>query len=119
MMQKLEGPIDSTNYVAIELLEQLGLDKPNQAQIDLMESIVSTVMVKKKLLFDTRLTPKEQFFLYWVARGKTMTQAGELLDLTMLEVDEYHNQVRTKLHCHTLTQAVFEGLRFGYLSKNG
>lgn len=113
MTHESQNLIDMNNYIAIEMLTKLGLGTPTQDQIDLMESIVSTAMVKKKVVLDARLTDREHHFLYWIARGKTMYEAGELLGLSLAITDKYHNEIRRKLQCRTLSQAIFEGLRFG------
>lgn len=115
MTHEPQDPMDMNNYIAIEVLARLGIDTPTQDQIDLMESIVSTTLVKKKVVLDARLTAQENHFLYWIARGKTLYETGELLGLSSAIVDHYHNEIRRKLQCRTLPQAVFEGLRFGDL----
>jgi hypothetical protein len=50
--------IDQLNYLSIELLEQLGNRQPSQAQIDLVESILSSSTVNIKINFSNNITPK-------------------------------------------------------------
>ncbi len=107
--------VDLEATMAIEILERLGILKPSQEQLNLIELISSNILIKKRILFDTRLTPREKSCLYWAAKGKTSEEIARLLNIQKVTVDGYKKDILHKLGCNNIAQCVFEGMRFGYL----
>lgn len=101
--------------LAIELLQNLGNAKPLRRHIDLMDSILGQITTQQTLAFDKRLTSREISCLYLAARGKTSVATARLLNISTSTVESHRKQIKRKLNCLNLTQAVFEGIRWGYL----
>lgn len=99
--------------MAIRLLEEFGNFSPNQDQIDLLERVLSSVTVDRRLFFENSLSKKEQTCLYWAARGMTSAETASLMKVAVSTVETHRNRVKDKLQCKNMTQAVFEGLRYG------
>ena len=55
--------VDQLNFFAIEVLELLGNDAPNQGQIELVESLIAPVL-QNKLSSDQKLTQERYAFSY-------------------------------------------------------
>lgn len=103
------------NYMAVEVLELLGIEQPTQSQIDLMESVVSSVTIKTAVFFSKGLTQRERSCLYWSAKGKTSEQIAKLLKIKKITVDGHKKETIRKLQCSNITQCVYEGIKHGYL----
>ncbi|HEX4046011.1 MAG TPA: helix-turn-helix transcriptional regulator [Gammaproteobacteria bacterium] len=103
------------NYLSIDLLEKLGNHKPVQKQIDLMESILSNVVVIKRLRFTRKLTEREVSCLYWAALGRTSKTTAALLNIQTNTVEQYRKAIKRKLFCKSMAEAVFKGIQFGYV----
>lgn len=100
---------------AVIILESLGNTCPTSKQLELMESLLTQVVVTQRFRFDERLSPREALCLFWAAKGKTSQQTATLLNISSATVESHRKQIKRKLGCMSLTQAVFEGIRWGYL----
>lgn len=116
-MSKLNKP-QRINYLAIEFLERLGNRNPVQSQIDLMEALISKVAIEQKLSFDNKLTNREITCLLLAAKGRTSDETAQLLGIKASTVETYRKKIKRKLACTTMAQAVFEGIRYGYVQPN-
>lgn len=103
------------NYLAVDLLEKLGNRNPTQTQIDLMESVVSKVAIEQKISFDHKLSARETACLLMAADGKTSGETAVLLAIKLSTVKTHHKKIKRKLACTTMAQAVFQGIRYGYV----
>ena len=103
------------NYLAIELLERLGNTKPSQQQIDLMESLISQVVIDRRLSFDHRLSEREISCLLLTAKGKSTKAIAQLLGIKSSTVRTHREGILRKLSCNNMAAAVFEGIRYGYI----
>ncbi|HEX4044625.1 MAG TPA: helix-turn-helix transcriptional regulator [Gammaproteobacteria bacterium] len=107
--------LDIINYLAISLLEKCGSKNPTQRQIDLMSSVLTKVTFIKEAYFNHPLTEREVGCLFWAAMGKTAKETADLLDLQTYTVEEYRQEIKHKLNSRSMAEAVFKGIRFGYL----
>jgi DNA-binding CsgD family transcriptional regulator len=107
------------NYLSLEVLEKLGNKKPTQKQIDLMTTILTNVSIVSSLVFDQQLSKCETSCLYWAAMGKTEKETAELLNINSYTVQQHRQTVIKKLHCKSLAEAIFKGMRFVGLQSNG
>ncbi len=98
-----------------DLLKNLGNDAPDIKQIELMVLILSKVAVLQDLSFNHALTDREIYCLYWAAMGKTSTQTAELLNVQRYTVEQHRKEIKRKLDCQSMAQAVFKGMQFGYV----
>jgi DNA-binding CsgD family transcriptional regulator len=110
---------DATNYLAISVLEHIGIDEPSQKVIDVMELALSHVVLNQQLLFDARLTKKECACLYWAAKGKTTQGTAKILNTTFTAIEACRRNIKRKLRATSMAHAVFEGIRFGYIQNVG
>ncbi len=106
----------SANYLAIEILANLGLQAPTQSQIDLMESVVSKTKLKKFIAKVPKLNAKEITCLKLAAKGCCVEEIARILQVKPTTVNWYKREILRKLKCKNITQAVFEGIKQGCLS---
>lgn len=103
------------NLLSTKLLAQLGNNKPSQTQIELMESLIARAALEHQFTFSEQLTRRETKCLLLAAKGKTSSETAKLLGIKASTVDTYRRKIKQKLACSTMAQAVFEGMRFGYM----
>lgn len=108
--------VDMLNFVAIEMLEQFGNNAPTAGQIDMMEELLSTTFVKKKIVFNKHLTQQEAMCLLLAAHGKSINISAHLLRISPATVVTYRKRICQKLKVNSLAQAVFQGMRYGLIS---
>ena len=53
--------------------------------------------------------------MFWAAKGKTTLEIARLLHVEISTVKTYRKRIQEKLNAKNITQAVFEGIRLGYL----
>lgn len=109
---------DPVNFMSIELLSRLGIDTPTERQINIIESLLSSSVICRPVFFNERLNEKENLCLLLAAQGKSSKETALLLELTQTQVEFYRKEIRRKLVCDSMAQAVFEGIRYGYLKEN-
>ena len=108
--------INQLNYLAIEMLERFGNQSPSEEQISLMEQVLSSVSLTHKTSFNQRLNKKQIACLFWAARGKSSKETAELLGITPARVESARKEIKRKLGCSSIAQAVFEGIKYGYVT---
>lgn len=102
--------------IAIRFLTQLDIHQPTIKQVHAMENVLSEIgMVIFKPLVNKRLSKQETICLGWIAQGKSRRQIAQLMEVKIDTVKSYQDRLRNKLDCSTLAQAVYEGMRFGFL----
>jgi DNA-binding CsgD family transcriptional regulator len=108
-------PKKQFDILARDLLDNLGNSNPTQKHIELMHSILGSVTLVQAIHFNEKLSQREISCLYLAAKGKTSEETAELLKISTATVDSHRKRIKRKLNCYSLTQAVFEGIRWGYI----
>jgi DNA-binding CsgD family transcriptional regulator len=62
-----------------------------------------------------KLTEREVECLYWAANGKSSHETAVILKIKPSTVEEYRKKIKKKLNCNNLVQAVYEGVKRGYI----
>lgn len=73
--------------------------------------------LKTQLVFDPRLSKREQETLCLVAAGFTASESAALLSLHPETITQYRQTIKKKLGCKNLAQAVLVGIKFSYLPR--
>jgi DNA-binding CsgD family transcriptional regulator len=105
------------NLLVNKLLSCLGNDKPLAFQIELMSRLLSQITVIHQLILDARLTEREQACLLLAAQGYSAKETANLLNCEITTIQTHRKAILMKLKCSNMTQAVFVGIRYGYLDK--
>ncbi len=113
---KHETTLRGQNFLLTRLLKKLGNERPTQEHITFMGSLLSRTVVEYPLTFTDRLTGREISCLLLAAKGMTSSETAELLGIKSSTVETYRKKIKQKLVCNTMAQAVFEGIRFGYMN---
>ncbi|GEM_PF-1219954 len=106
------------NFLSIELLEKAGNNQPTQEQIDLVESVLEKIPFFQHLSFNKKLSPREVSCLYWAAMGKTSSETAEILNIQQTTIEQHRQEIKKKLECKSIAEAVFKGIQFGYISQH-
>jgi DNA-binding CsgD family transcriptional regulator len=99
----------------IQLLKKLGNDRPTRKQLHLASTLLRGVSIPFQVLFHPRLSEREKSCLLLAAKGKTAQQSADILDVKSTTIRTWHKKIKQKLACKTITQAVYEAIRYGYL----
>lgn len=102
-------------FLAMELLGHLGNKTPKPHEIKYATFLLSTIVVHKKLNFKSELTEREISCLLLAANGWTSAETAEFLQVKPSTIETYRKNIKRKLACSSMAQAVFEGMRYGYL----
>jgi DNA-binding CsgD family transcriptional regulator len=102
--------------LARALLHVLGNDHPSQKQINLMHTLLEKTVIEHHLVFDRKLTEREKCCLFLIASGQTTIQIADLLNVKSSTVDTWRKSIKQKLNSNTMAQAVFVGIRYGYVT---
>lgn len=94
------------------VLALLGNFDPSEQQLQLAQHFLAKTCVHCGLLFHKKLSAKEAIFLFLAAKGHSARSAAELLNIKTATVSAYHKEIKRKLNCKTLAQAVYEGMNF-------
>ena len=105
-----------TNHESIqEILDFLGIEQPTKAQYKLIASLLSGSAIKQPVFFPEILSRREINCLHWTARGKTSDEIAQILRIRHTTVASYKREILRKLNCTNMAQAIFQGIRFGYI----
>lgn len=104
------------NKLIKNLLNQLDITDPSQKQLDLAKKLFLRITIDSVLNFDPKLAESEVECLFLIAHGYTAPQMAESLNKKLSTIESYQKELKRKLKCHTIAQAVFRGIKFGYLS---
>ena len=63
-----------------------------------------------------KISNRERHCLSLIANGQTTRKIAEFLNVKPSTVETWRKNIKQKLGCATIAQAVFEGVRYGYLS---
>lgn len=114
-MNTQELDFSQFNYLAVQLLDKVGITDPSQQQIDIIENIITVCGIQVRLGFNKVLNKKEIACLYLAANGNSSQQTAEILSISQSSVESHRKSIKNKLKCKTIAHAVFEGIRFGLL----
>ena len=101
--------------LAAELLIVFGNPEPSSRQLELAKEIVGKVAIEQRMLFGRQLTMREACCLYFAALGKTADETAEFLQIKKSTVNSHRKKIKRKLACNSMAQAVFKGIRYGYV----
>jgi DNA-binding CsgD family transcriptional regulator len=90
-----------------EILWHCGNQTPTDAQSTFMADLLSYVVINPVMNNILHLSERERTCLFWVAQGKTVEEIALLMQIKACTVQTYRRRILTKLHCHSLAQAVF------------
>lgn len=105
--------------LAKHLLVKLGNRCPSSDQLFLLESLISKMSIRHDVVFHHALTPRESHCLLLAAYGKTMNQIADILSVKPSTIETWYKKIKRKLRSKTIAQAVFEGVRYGYVKPQG
>ena len=112
----MDRHVEQLNYLAIGLLEKLGNIEPTEAQIEIVEYILSQVVLHWGE-FDKGLTLSEVVSILLVTKYKTSKKIAGLLNISQINVEEHYEEIKNKLNFSTLKQTVLklENIRVEYV----
>ena len=105
------------NYMSLYILEYLGNKSPEDKQVNFIEALLSTTLIRKPVSFDERLTAREQTCLFLSALGKTSKETAKILNIALSTVITFGRSILKKLEAINMTHAVFLGIRYDELPK--
>ncbi len=105
----------NTHYLTTQLLSKLGNDKPTKQQMKLADTLLLRCHVNLKIAFHPRLTQREASCLLLAANGKSVEETAFLLSVKPTTVLTWQQNILRKLKSHSIAQAVFTGISYGYL----
>lgn len=71
---------------------------------------------KIKSLLVKSLTQRQKSCLVYAAKGMTSGETAYTLGLKASTVESHRKEIKRKLSCATMAQAVYEGIRLGHLN---
>lgn len=101
----------------VNVLKKLGNERPTQDEIELAESLLLRATINYKMIFHRKLTHRESSCLLLAAKGRTIEETANIMNVKPSTVKTWRNNVINKLGCTSIAQAVFEGISFGYVPK--
>ena len=99
----------------LSMLAKLGNCSPKSKHIRLLDRLLQGVTLKRELIFKNILTERESTCLLLAAKGLSIKAIADALGITEHTVKTHRENICRKLRCKNITQAVFEGMRYGYL----
>ncbi len=106
------------NQLAKKLLKKLGKCQNEEEQVKFIKDLLFTTTVKQELGFDPDLTEQEILCLMHAAEGRTSQESAQILGIKSSTVETHRREIKRKLECQNIAQAVFAGIRYGYLPAN-
>jgi DNA-binding NarL/FixJ family response regulator len=109
--------LNNKNYnpLTTQVLEQLGNIRPSKEHIELVETLLLRSNLNSKLVFHKKLTQRESGCLLLAAKGRTIEETAKIMKVKPSTVKTWRKQVINKLDCASMTQAIYEGISFGYI----
>lgn len=108
--------LQEQTHLLTQLLKKLGNDRPNERHIVFISSLLSRTVIEHPLTFTNRLSSREISCLLLAAKGMTSIETADLLGIQSSTVETYRKKIKSKLACNSMAQAVFEGIRIGYVN---
>lgn len=92
------------------------MHNPNYSRsIILNDKYYRKAVIKNIFNYEYKLTEREIECLYWAANGKSSSETAIILKIKSSTVEEYRRQIKKKLNCNNLVQAIYEGVKQGYI----
>ena len=113
----MKDEINFFNYLSLNVLDYIGNDSPSNEQVLFVENLLSTMLIKKTILLDERLTPREKTCLFYAALGETTSQTAKLMCIDITTVTTYRKAIIKKLNAKNIVHAVYIGIRHGLISE--
>lgn len=100
-----------------ELLRQIDINDPTPNQLALAKNLFLQIGIRIdcELTFDPRLSDDEIKCLFFIAHGYSTRRIATAMDKKFSTVASYQKEIKRKLKCNTVAQAIFRGIKFGYL----
>lgn len=102
--------------LALEYLKFFGNTTPTLHQKTEMEMLLSNLWLSKNIIFDVKLSKRENICLYLAAQGKSIEETSQLLGITIDTVKAYRKAIIRKLSCKNIPHAVSLGIRYGHIN---
>lgn len=98
-----------------QILAFLGVVNASSLQSRLIRKLILQISLSRQIVFDQRLTPQEQYCLFYAAHGYSAKQISQFLKCEPRTARYYRAEILRKLSCVNMTHAVFVGMQYGYL----
>ena len=105
-------------FLAKKFLKDLNILSPTDIQIDKVTDLLKNNSIQAQVLFDHKLTHQENACLLLAAYGKTSHTTAALLNVSKETIETHRKEIRRKLECSSMAQAVYQGIRYGLLKKD-
>ncbi len=102
--------------LAKSFLRDFGNVTPSQEQISKMAYMLTNVTTLCSLKFHKKLSERETHCLILAAHGQTTSEIAALLKIRTPTVNTHRREILKKLNCKTMTQAVFQTMRYNIFS---
>lgn len=99
-----------------QLLIYLDIKQPTPTQLDKAEKLFLRVKIDQSMNFDPKLSKNEAVCLYLIANGYTAREIAKELHAKLSTVESCQKEIRRKLKCKTIAEAVHRGVRFGLIT---
>lgn len=109
--------VSASKQLSKQVLSRLGIQKPTGEQADLVESLLVKSIILHELSFHHSLTEREVSCLLLAAKGGTMEEAAKILNVKYSTIETWYKKIKRKLASRSMAQAVYEGIRHGYISQ--
>lgn len=100
------------------ILSHLGIYEPTPKQLEKAKKL----FLRMKLVYDVNFNPKlsidEAKCLFWIGHGYTASEIAKELKLKLSTVESYQKEIRRKLECKTIAEAVRVGYMFNLISSS-
>lgn len=101
---------------AITYLKHLKIAQPTDYQIIEMQDLLFKVWLRRTLVIDDRLTPREKQCLQAISLGESIQSTAKKLDISERTVKAFRQAILEKFSCDTMEQAVAFGIRYGEIT---
>jgi len=88
----------------------------NQCKTDSHGNHCTQNKLKKDSEVSNNLTSRELECLYWTANGKSAEEIALILGIVPSTVRQYNENVKLKLECFKMTNAIYKAMKLGILS---
>lgn len=114
---KINNRNQNLNFYAVKQLQKFGVADPNFQQIEDMKSLLARIgIVVSEIIFPSNLSRRETAYLALAIRGKRISEIAKDLNISESSIQTYRERIKEKLKCTTMEQAIFECIRYCYLS---
>ncbi len=98
------------------MLLELGVSSASSHQLKKMRKLISNAYVDCQLLIDNRLSKTQSRCLLLAAQGNTSDQSAKILNISRTTVETHRKEIKRKLGCNSIAHAVYQGIRYGYVT---